>query len=235
MTANFYFSLIAFVISIASGAYFLWKWLATGKQRAFLLYWAFGLGSLLSFKIPNILANAAVIINQEDFYPFFFFALLANFLAYFALILGLETLAPPYVRKSSRAILGFWFGIAATYFAFGFLIPGFGVDMAPAWVGHILFYIPAQVLLLHELKSVPVAKRSAKLMVTLGTLSLLLTSIIYILVQVGPYPPEFWYFSVISSNEISILQIFSGLLLFFGFRAVALSYLRSESITASKP
>ena len=233
ITSTFYLSLSALLISLGSGIYFLAWWLQRRKKYPFLIYWAYGLGALLWFKIPNILANAGFEIVQQEFYLFFFVTLLAYFLAYFALIRGLV-----FFRKSphNKRVLGFfamWFGAAVIYFALSFFA-GYELTYAPVWAGHLFFYIPVQLFLLYKLwqvvkesaESIAISRIGATLTAA-GVLVSITSSVFYIFIQTGPYPQEFWYFSVISSSSISLLQIISGLLLFFGLHAIARSYLRN--------
>ena len=232
---TFYLSLVAFIISIASGIYFFAWWLTSGRRHSLLLYWAYGLGSLLLFKIPNILANARVEISQENFYPFFFVTLLLYFLAYFSFLQGLDFFIQSAPSKSIRGLFTAWFGVAVIYFALSFFVESPDGVIFPVWVGHVLFYIPAQIYLLYKLcrleknseEQIVISQIGVHLAV-LGVFVLLLTSVFYIFVQVWPYSQRFWYLSVISSPNISILQIISGLFLFFGFRIIAKSYLRAS-------
>lgn len=230
-TPVFYFSLFAFLISVASGIYFLAWWIGSRGRYRPLLYFAYGLGALLLFKIPNIVANAGVVIVQQDFYPFFFITLLLYFLAYIALMRGLVLFADFSYSAMTVRFFKIWFGAAVLYFAFSFFA-GYELTYAPVWAGHLLFFIPAELLLFHELRSVarrpadsqtPIS-RSGAISATIGALVSVATSILYIVVQVWPYPRELWYFSAASSASISILQIASGLLFFFGLRAMVRGY-----------
>lgn len=230
----FYLSLIAFLISIVGGMYFLVWWIKSARQHQFLLYWAYSLGSLLWFKIPNILANAGVKIAQEEFYSFFFVTLLAYFLAYFALIRGFAFFTGFPRSKFVMTIFAIWFGAAIAYFTLGFLVRDIGVLYAPVWIGHLIFYIPEQLVVLYALRraakqpvqtfSVP---RTSVALTAVGVVLLVMSSVFYVAVQVGPYPKEFWYFAVVSSSGISFTQIVSGLLLFFGLRGFAKSYMQT--------
>lgn len=232
-TPVFYFSVIAFLISVGSGIYFLTWWIGTGGRHRPLLYWAYGLGLLLLFKIPNILANGGAEIVQQDFYFFFFVTLLLYFLAYVALIKGLVLLAGFSYGVLTMRVFKLWFGLAVIYFTLSFFAE-YELTYAPVWVGHLLFYIPAQLFLLHELLWVArrasgslAISRTGAAYAAAGVIVTFITSALYIAVQVWPYPREFWYFSVISSSNISILQIISGLLLFIGLHIMARSYFRN--------
>ena len=232
---SLYLALAALLISIGSGLYFLGWWYLTGKKYRFLLYWAWGLGTLLLFKLPNILINAEVEIIQEDLYPYFFVTLLLYFLAYFALIRGFAFFAGS--SNIDRIAKWFTFGfiLAVLYFAASFFIPGIGVKNAPVWAAHLLFYIPAQVLLLREIWKAarqpvrPKAISSPGLVLTAaGLICLTITSIIYITAQIGPYPAEFWYLSVVFSPDISLWQVASGILLFLGLASFGRSYIKNN-------
>ena len=232
-TTNFYLALIAFLISLGSGIYFLVWWFKSGRRYRLLLCWACGLGSLLWFKIPNIIANAKIEVVQEDLYPFFFVTLLIYFLAYFALIRGFAFFTKFSNGESIVGLFALWFWAAILYFASSFLVQNIGVSDAPVWVGHLLFYIPSQIFLLYELWRV--TKRPARpfiisntsiALTAMGIISLLMSSVLYIAAQAITYPKEFWYFAVIYSSNISSLQIISGILLFFGLRGFMKSYLR---------
>ena len=232
-TLAFYLSLAAFLVSLGSGIYFFAWWAKSGRQHRLLLWWAFGSGSLLLFKIPNILAHAQVKISQEKFYPFFFITLLAYFLAYFALARGFAFFTEFSHGKLIVGLFGLWFVAAAAYLASAFLVPGIGVANAPVWMAHLLFYIPVQMFLFYELWRVkkrpsgPVPVPNAGVVCAgAGVALLFITSILYISVQIGPYPREFWYVSVLSSQSISLLQIASGILLLFGLRVFAQSHIR---------
>ena len=234
LNSIFYLSLVASIISVASGIYFFLWWFRSERRHLLLLYLAYGLGSLLLFKIPNILANAKIEIFQEDLYPFFFITLLLYFLAYFAFLRGLDFFSQFPQKNYINKLFIAWFGIAVTYFALSFFVQGPDGAIFPVWVGHILFYIPVQIYLLYKLFKLE-TKPKGKITVpqigvylaVLGVFVLLLTSIFYIFVQVRPYSQGFWYLSVISSPNISILQIVSGILLFFGFRILAKSYFQT--------
>lgn len=231
MLILFLLSLTAFLISIGSGAYFLWWWIKSGRRYAILLYWAYGLGALLLFKVPNIIANAGVKIVQRDFYISFFATLLGYFLALFALRHGLS-----FFSDHSRGILiniffKLWFGVAVAYLSLSFFAGG-ELSFAPVWGAHILFYIPAQLFLLRDLgrlaKKFPpsfVIPSLGKKLSIAGTILLVIISILYIGTQIFSHSREFWYFSVTASPVISLLQIISGILLFLGFRALARSYI----------
>ena len=218
----FYLSLIAFFISIGSGVYFTVRWFVSGKKYTFLLYFAYGLGAQLLFKIPSILANGGAKFDQHDFYLFFYITLLAYFLAYFSLIKGLSYFENPVQNKFALGVPFFvLFSIAVVYFALSFFVNN---SYAPVWAGHIIFYLPAEFLLLHKLQQLhkQPQKSEADLKIGVkwsifGTFLLMITSIFYIYTQVYPYPQQFWYVSVISSPTISLLQIASGSSLFIGF------------------
>src|SRR3990167_7865239 len=103
------------------------------------------------------------------------------------------------------------------------------------WIAHILFYIPAQIVLLYtlqrlrkQLSELTAISRTGIVLSASGVIVLLLTSIMYIFVQIRPNSKEFWYFSVISSPNISVLQIISGVLLFFGLHSLTQSYLKQQ-------
>lgn len=207
-----------------------------------LISWAYGLGGLLLFKIPNILANAGFRVVQENLYQFFFGTLLIYFLAYFAILHGL-CFFTKFARCRLTAVLSlFWIAGATLYFAASFLIPSLGVERAPVWVSHIIFYIPVQLLLLITLwrihrqptESLTVSKTGVVL-TSGGVVALFFSSVLYVSTQTGPYPRAFWYFSVISSEQISVLQIIGGVLLFLGLRIFAKSYLNTKArLAASK-
>ena len=234
-TPVFYFSLIAFFVSIGSGFYFWRLWSKNGKRHYFLLFWAFCLGTFLLFKIPNVLVNARVPIIQDNLSVFFFITLCLYLLAYFALIAGLELFADFRGRGLYSKRFTAWLAIAVIYFAVTFLAPASLAKFASIWMGHLLFYIPAQVFLFRNIsRAVKLTQNSINpprygiYLLQLGVVALFLTSVFYIWTLINPQPASFWYFSVISSPDTSILQIISGLLLFFGFRALAKSYLKTK-------
>ena len=232
---SFYFSLIAFLIHIIGGIYFFVWWIISGRKHLPLLYFAYGLGVFLLFKIPNILANFGVTIVQKDFYPFFFISLLLYFSAYIVLIKGVILLSGFSYRKLLSHFFKAWFGVAVFYFALSFF-GGYELTYAPVWMGHILFYIPAQFFLLNELWWA--SRRGADpqsisgfgvICAAMGTIGAFAASILYIVVQTMSSSRVFWYFSAVSSWSISIVQIISGLFLFVGLYSMARSHLRSLS------
>lgn len=230
VTPIFFLSLVALLISVFSGVYFLYLWFTSGKKHAFLLFWAYALGTILWFKIPNILINAGFSAVQSDYYIFFYVTLLVGFLAYPALIWGLISFRGFSQKKYYISFFLIWFFASAAYYSLSFFVEGFDVSYAPVWAGHLFFFIPAQICLLFRLwrtgqwssptHNIP---KSSILLASLGTYILTCTSILYILTQIGAVHRGYWYYAVISSPWISVLQILSGLLLFFGFRILALS------------
>lgn len=229
-TPVFFFSLAALLICVLSGGYFLYLWFSTGKKFPFLLLWAYGLGTLLWFKIPNILINAGFGAVQSNLYVYFYITMLIGFLAYPALIWGLISFRGFSQKKYYISFFLIWFFASAAYYSLSFFVEGFDISYAPVWAGHLLFFIPAQICLLFRLWrtgqwSSPVHKipKSAVVFASLGTYILTCTSVLYILTQIGVAQRGHWYYAVISSPWIALLQILSGVLLFFGFRILALS------------
>ncbi len=229
---NFYFSLIAFLISLGGGIYFLVWWVKGGRRHPLLFYWSYGLGALLLFKVPNILANGQFQFVQEDFYIFFFATLLAYFLAYFALIRGFAFFMDIRHGKLLMSFCAVWLAFAAVYFAAGFLVPQIGPVRAPEWFSHVIFYIPAELLLFYMFRRAVKQSGSSFAFSKSGIFStgaaiilLFLTSMFYITAQTGHYPGAFWYLPVISSAKISVFQIAIGIFLFFGLRSFAKVYI----------
>lgn len=234
MALNFYLSLTAFLVYLAGGVYFLFWWITRKGQPKFLLFFALGMGMFLWFKIPNILANTHINFVQQNFYPFFFITLLFHLLAYFALIKGLAFFTQYSRGKYIARSFMVWFGLAILYFALTFFVPNFDVTYTPVWAGHLLFYIPAQLFIGHELwriskqqANAPIVPKTGIALMASGIILLLASSVLYIFIQVWPYPRKFWYFSVISSPGISVLQILSGLCLFFGLYIFTKKYISS--------
>ncbi len=234
VTSNFFFASLAFLISILSGVYFLRLYFSSGKKHTFLLYWAFGLGATLWFKIPSIIVNTHIQIVQPSLYTFFYVTLLVYFLAYFALIRGLMPFRGFSHKKLFYVFASLGIASSAFYFYFTFFVHGFDITYTPVWAGHLLFFIPVQLLLLFRLfRIMQWSLYSSKiskvgiLLTAFGTVTLSITSFLYMLVQTESVQRSFWYYSVATSSSISILQIVSGLLFFFGFRALALTYLSS--------
>ena len=235
ITLHFYLAIIAFLASITGGIYFLTLWFRYEKKHTLLLYWAFGFGFLLLFKIPNILANTELTIVQHDIYAFFFVTLLLYFLAYPLFIEGLSTIRPFRYQKLFVLVGRILFPFSAVYFFFSFFVSGFDISYAPVWVSHLLFFIPAQLFLFFRLWDIarqatlyPVISKIGAQVAMLGTVGLFTTSILYVLVQVGSVQRILWYVSVVSSPWISALQIITITLLFFGFRSMALKYLQNN-------
>ncbi len=230
-TPVFFFSLFALLVYLFSGFYFLYLWLRTGRRFPFLLLWAYGFGTILLFKVPNILTNAHAGIVQYNLYPFFFVTLLLHFLAYSALIFGLIPFRGFSLKKHFIYFLLVWFAGSVAYYFLSFFVEGFDVTYAPVWAGHLLFFIPVQICLLFRLwrvwqwSSSPSRRisRSGVILAVLGTLALTGTSVLYIVTQVSVLQRHYWYYSVVSSSWISILQIVSGVLLFLGLRALVRS------------
>ena len=139
-----------FLYPLAAEFIFLVRWFIHGKKYTFLLYFAYGLGAQLLFKIPSILANGGAKFDQHDFYLFFYITLLAYFLAYFSLIKGLSYFENPVQKKFALGVPFFvLFSIAAGFFALSFFVNN---SFAPVWAGHIIFFLPAEFLLLHKLQ-----------------------------------------------------------------------------------
>ncbi len=215
---EFYVSFSALLVPIIGAIYFFTKYFQTGKPA--FIWWALGMGSLMLFKVPNILFNAGVEIIQSEWYPYFFITLLAYIFSYFALTKGLASISGHAHIVLPRLFFSVLF-FGAIFFGLVFLTnSGF-----PVWVGHVLFFIPAQLFLLHELRRGTKSKWSFGFICTaLGVVALLITSMLYIFVQVfNPYPHDFWYIAVISSTTISVVQIAAGLLLIGGLRSIARS------------
>ncbi|MCR4274501.1 MAG: hypothetical protein NUW02_00400 [Candidatus Campbellbacteria bacterium] len=236
ITTNFLLAGIAFLVSIVSGLYFLVLWFLSGRKHAFHLYLTFGFVFLLLFKMPNIIINANITVVQRDLYPFFFITLILHLLAYFLFIEVLAMLKPFSHHKAFTVVSAIVLILSGVYFSLSFLIPTFDTNYAPVWLSHVLFFIPMQIFLLFKLRDIKqqqlssfsVVSKSGIFFVMSGVLTLLVTSLLYIFVQVGLPQQSFWYLSVISSPWISVLQIIAVPLLFFGFRAITLTYLRNN-------
>ncbi|MBI2414891.1 hypothetical protein HYV31_03620 [candidate division WWE3 bacterium] len=230
----FYLSLAALFFSIVSGTYFAVSWFTTGRKHSFLLYFSYGLGTQLLFKIPNMLANGNMKIVQQDFYVFFCITLLAWFLAFFSLIKGIRLLSPPrQPRLTTNWMFFVWLGLAITYFMISFFVSDV---YAPIWFSHVLFYIPAQCLLLYEVRQLYLqtsntdfTTRRGVWWIANGVVFLIATSCFYIYRQVYPYPPQLWYMSVITSPGIAGLQVVESFLLMVGFYKLTQSYLKTHT------
>ncbi|OGZ11655.1 MAG: hypothetical protein A3D67_00485 [Candidatus Lloydbacteria bacterium RIFCSPHIGHO2_02_FULL_51_22] len=228
LTLNFYLSFSVLLVSFLSGGFFLWRWAHGKRHQTFLLYWGVGFLFLSLFKIPNILAHAGVPIVQTDFYSFFFVTLVAYLLSYCAFNRGLET----FIKTPRRTTGIFCFSalLVAAIFYFALTFFKGPITSYPVWLGHIFFYIPAQLFMLHTvwltsfpLKTTLAIPHEATALAALGILLLLVSSLFYIFLQAWPHPlqPQFWYFSVINSSALSLIQIISQIFLFFGLRGFA--------------
>lgn len=232
---NFTLATVAFVASIIGGVYFLVLWFSSGKKHVHLLYWAFAFSFLFLFKLPNIIANANITLVQHDLYPFFFITLLLYLLAYFLFVDGLSCLRSFLHQKVLTTFSKIVLILASLYFFLSFFVPKFDVSYAPVWFSHVLFFIPAQIFLFLRLQTFgqessehPGVSKKGILFAKLGSVMLFVTSVAYILVQTDSAQRIFWYASVVSSPWISFLQIVAVVLLFFGFRAMALTCLQTN-------
>jgi len=204
------------------GVYFLGAWFISSKKKLQYLYAAIALCSFLLFKIPNILLNAGVFVLQTKWYIFFFVTMLLHLLGYFLL----TNLFIAYVRQprqnryrvAFKTIFVVLFTIATAYFAASF-ISGGADTFAPVWKSHLLVFIPAEICTFISLLLVlkyHLEHLKSKLPVYVALISvifLLLSSVMYILVQTGTPPMQFWYLWVISAWSVSLVQYIAGGLL----------------------
>lgn len=232
----FTLSFSALAIALFGAVWFVTWWFVRTDRPQILLWWAYGMFALLLFKIPNILVNADVAVFQKDFYPFFFVTMTAYFLSFFAFIRGLMHISKRSFGDRTVLYLRIWFLACIAYFALAFFAPGFDVSYTPVWVSHLLFYIPAQILLLKTLFNVlnvptafPRPFGAGIICAVSGTITLMFSSVFYILLQVSAVRPEHWYYTIVSSSMISVLQIASATLLFLGFLFLGRSYLKNST------
>lgn len=217
---NFYLSLTALLSSLGLGIYFFFLWFESNRKHAFLLWWALGFGVLLLFKIPNILTNGGINIIQTDFYPFFYLTVLLSIISHCAFARGISQVTHLPTGKFAMWFFALLLSVAAVYFYLTFFVKGFEITYAPAWAGHVLFFIPIQLFMLSKLwravRDLQIS-RTGIIFSALGILSLFVSSLLYIAVQVYPYPRWYWYSSVVNSSAIPIVQILALFFLFFGF------------------
>ena len=232
LNLNFYFALFALLVSIGNGVYFFIRWLNTKRQHLFLLYLSGGLASLVLFKVPNIIANAGYQISQQDFYSFFFITLLIYLLGVFSLIHAVRLMNNQGRISGRTFFFTLWFVVAIFYLGANFFIKGLSMAY-PLWVAHLIFFIPAGLILLYELYRLFFAvkrftmPKTSFMATTLATILLVTTSILYIIILMRPNSDIFWYVFVVSSTSVSFIQLIIGILLFFGFRSLAKARLKT--------
>lgn len=216
--ANFWFSFFSLFIPISGGLFFLIGWQKTKQKSQFLLLFGLGLLSIQLFKLPNILINAGFAIPQYILNPYFLATLLLYLLGYYFLARGYLDFA----KISNRVVDWFFLVIAillVIYYLISFFVPKASL---PVWPGHILFFIPAQLIMLtvyyktvsNNMHLPNLSK--ANFFILMSNYLLFTTSIAYIYTQSGPVSHGLWYVFVTLSWGISILQILAYVSLLLG-------------------
>lgn len=199
------------------------------------MHWAYGLGLLFWFKLPNVLLNGGVQgLEQQGLYTFFFITLIIHFIAFLAFTQGLLFFRKRQPEKRYYRFIFLWLGCSAAYFACSFFVTGFDVSYTPVWASHLIFYIPVKILFLYTLWQVVHDPREGFIIPRLGVFFLSLAgvlttivSFLYIFVQLASYKRDFWLYSSITSVEISAVQMGNAVIFFVGLYLFARAYLRS--------
>lgn len=219
----FLIALMPLLVGTSAGAYFTRAWFMDERRPPLLLYWTFGLGLLWWFKVPNVLLHAGIPFVQQELYPFLFVTLLLYFVGHLFLLRAMFSLCGGPNASVRWYVL--WGLLAALYFFFTFFVEGSDVTYAPVWGSNLLFFMPAQLLMLYALRQAAhhrVRTASAWLpgtfSVAAGLAAFLIASAFYILIQVAAYPNSQWYLAAISSPSIAMLQALGTLFLFIGAR-----------------
>lgn len=224
---------IVLVIAAVAGIFFLGWWFARGRTHPSFFLWGIGFLFLFSYKLPSVFLHAGVTnFTQEELNPYLFLTLVLYFVALFVFIKGLSYVRPDRgVKTFFERYFPFWAAAAVVYFFLSLFVPAAAVSYAPVWMGHVLFFIPAQLFLLQglwRLKNRPefFAARQYAMSAVFGALLLVVSSLQYIAVQVTAIKRSYWYFASISSWETSLVQVLSAAFLFVGFFGIARVFLK---------
>lgn len=216
---NFWLSLLSLLVPVVGGFYFLQKWLVSQRKHAYFLFFGLSLLFILLFKVPNILINAGLEILPTSLNPYFLITLTLHLVSFYFLVKGFLH----FYQQSQRKVEPFFYSLVTlllVYYFISFFVP-FAPFPLPVWLGHIFFFIPAQLitlLIFYKINNTALGLNSvrSKFFIIWSLYLLFATSIAYIYTQTGPSSQTLWYVYVTLSWGISALQIFSMFFLFLG-------------------
>ena len=225
-----YFPFWTFLISLASGYYFLVQWLIN-RQR-YLFYWSMGLFSFIWFQIPFILNHLNVRMVLTDFYPFFSFSFPMTFVGFVFVYLGVAYLSKKIDWSKMLIYFVSWFILCLSVYGFCFIVKG-GTNMSYFMItaSNILFFLPIRLLTLFTLWRWIRGENSSRIKPILPGIIVIIIACLEGLVnhiasvfQMLSYPPDLWYIALLNSKSLFSMEMAGFLLLISGFYLVQINY-----------
>ncbi|GEM_PF-6302158 len=232
------FPLLTLVLSVILSLRLFVDWFKHGRRPWFLLFWSLSLFLMYWFLVPLIFTGLGKVITVTDFNLFFALTLPVTFLALIFVYIGVLEITGAVLKKNTKIILFFYFLLSLLFFAYQFILnDGIIKTYALPLIGNLAFYLPLRILIVSAVIGWLVKPGPKTLNGYLGAFGIIGDGVlggirnILIVKNVLAYPPEFWYVVLSGMHSFFYLQIFSIVLIAFGFFFFHRMYYREWGIS----